>query len=156
MICSLCVYSIQFVLILEYCDELVTKSIFSWFRALWSSLGNIHTIPDSFRADTKSPGMEWNKSFTHIEHGAVVLAKRTWFNLIGHLRVSKTLTFKMRPSAQPYWIKWVSFAWEWKIVSISKAEHLTSFWYRGPGELGNGLQTYSANSMLYPIQTLWE
>ena len=28
---------------------------------------------------------------------------------------------------------------EGKIIFISKAEHLTSFWYRGPGELGNGL-----------------
>ena len=27
--------------------------------------------------------------------------------------------------------------WEWKNISISKAERL--FWYRGPGELGNGL-----------------
>ena len=26
-----------------------------------------------------------------------------------------------------------------KIISRSKAEHLTSFSYRGPGELGNGL-----------------
>ena len=55
------------------------------------------------------------------------------------LRVLKTLTFKMRPSAQPFMRKWVLFASEWKIISISKAEHLTSFWYRGPGELGNGL-----------------
>ena len=32
-----------------------------------------------------------------------------------------------------------------KIISISKAEHLTSFWYRGSGELRNGLfnETYS-------------
>ena len=30
---------------------------------------------------------------------------------------------------------------EWKIISISKAEHLTSSWYRGLGELGNGLLT---------------
>ena len=45
----------------------------------------------------------------------------------------------MRPSAQPFLWKWVLFAWEWKIISISKAEHLTSFWYRGPGELRNGL-----------------
>ena len=29
MTCSLCVYGIQFVLILGYCDELVTKSMFS-------------------------------------------------------------------------------------------------------------------------------
>ena len=35
-------------------------------------------------------------------------------------------------------MKMVLFAWEWKIISISKAEHLTSFWYKGPGELGNG------------------
>ena len=52
---------------------------------------------------------------------------------IGHFRVLKILTFKMRPSAQPFIWKWVLFAWEWKITSISKAEHLTSFWYRGPG-----------------------
>ena len=26
-----------------------------------------------------------------------------------------------------------------KVIYISKAEHLTSFWYRGTGELGNGL-----------------
>ena len=45
----------------------------------------------------------------------------------------------MRPSAQPFLWKWVLFAWEWKIIYLSKAEHLTSFWYRGPGELGNGL-----------------
>ena len=49
----------------------------------------------------------------------------------------------MRPSAQPFLWKWVLFAWEWKIISISKAEHLTSFWYRGPGELGNGLLYYN-------------
>ena len=56
---------------------------------------------------------------------------------IGHFRVPKTLTFKRWPSAQPFLWKWVLPAW--KIVSLSKAEHLTSFWYRGPGELGNGL-----------------
>ena len=58
---------------------------------------------------------------------------------IDHFRLLKTLTFKMRPRAQPFLWKWVLFTWEWKIISISKAEHLTSFWYRGPGELENGL-----------------
>ena len=58
---------------------------------------------------------------------------------IGHFRVPKTLTFKVRPSAQPFLWKWVLFAWVWKIISISKAGHLYSFWYRGPGEPGNGL-----------------
>ena len=54
----------------------------------------------------------------------------------------------MRPSAQPFLWKWVLFAWEWKIILISKAEHLTSFWYRGSGELGNGLfvNTYQTSS----------
>ena len=58
---------------------------------------------------------------------------------IGHFRVPKTLTFKMRLGTQPFLWKWVLFAWEWKMISLSKAEHLPSFWNRGPGELGNGL-----------------
>ena len=58
---------------------------------------------------------------------------------IGHFRVPKTLTFKMRLGAQPFSWKWVLFAWEWKMISISKAEHPPSFWNRGPRELGNGL-----------------
>ena len=68
--------------------------------------------------------------------------------IIGHFRVPKTLTFKMRPSVQPFLWKWVWFAWEWKIISISKAEHLTSFWYRGPGELGNGLFNLTSEKVL--------
>ena len=60
-----------------------------------------------------------------------------------------TLTFKMRPSAQPFWWKWVLFAWKWNIISVSKAEHLTSFWYRGPGELGNGLFLCQCNSFMH-------
>ena len=43
----------------------------------------------------------------------------------------------MRPSAQPFLWTWVLFAWEWKILFISKAKHLTLFWNRGQGELGN-------------------
>ena len=58
---------------------------------------------------------------------------------IGHLRVPKPPNFKMRPIAQPFLWKRVLFAWLWKIVSMSKAEHFTSFWYTGSGDLGNGL-----------------
>ena len=47
----------------------------------------------------------------------------------------------MRLRAQPFLWKWVLFAWEWKMISISKAVHLPSFWNRGPGELVNGLLT---------------
>ena len=64
-----------------------------------------------------------------------------FLHVIGHFRVPKTLTFKMRLGAQPFLWKWVSFAWEWKTISISKAEHLFSFWNRVPAELGNGLFT---------------
>ena len=56
----------------------------------------------------------------------------------GHFRVPKTLTYKMRLGVQPFLWKWVLFAWEWKMTSISKAENLPSFWNRGPWELGNG------------------
>ena len=52
---------------------------------------------------------------------------------IGHFRVPKTLTFKMRLGAQSFLWKWVLFTREWKMISISKAEHLTSFWNRGQG-----------------------
>ena len=34
---------------------------------------------------------------------------------IGHFRVPKTQTFKMRLGAQPFLWKWVLFAWEWNI-----------------------------------------
>ena len=61
------------------------------------------------------------------------------FYKIGHFRVPKTLTFKMRLGAQPFLWKWVLFAWEWKMIFISKAEHLPSFWNRHPEELGTGL-----------------
>ena len=67
------------------------------------------------------------------------LLNMPWRYEIGHFRVPKTLTFKMRLGAQPFLWKWVWFAWEWKMISISKAEHLPSFWNRGPGQLGNGL-----------------
>ena len=36
-------------------------------------------------------------------------------------------------------VKWVLFASEWKMISISKAEQLPLFWNRGAEELGNGL-----------------
>ena len=39
----------------------------------------------------------------------------------------------------PVKMSFIWFAWEWKMISISKAELLPSFLNRGPGELGNGL-----------------
>ena len=46
--------------------------------------------------------------------------------------------FQNAPKCTTFLMK-MSFASEWKIISISNAEYLTSFWYRGPGKLGNGL-----------------
>ena len=69
---------------------------------------------------------------------------------IGHFWVPKTPAFKMRPCAQPFLWKWVLFAWEWKIISISKADHLPSFWNRGPGELGKGLLAVDLISSFKP------
>ena len=59
-----------------------------------------------------------------------------------NFRGPKPLTFKMRPSAQTFLWKRVLFAWKWKIICISKAVHLTSFWYRGSGKLKIGLLTF--------------
>ena len=62
----------------------------------------------------------------------------------------------MRPSAQTFLQKWLLFAWEWKTISISKAEHLTSLWYRGPGKLGNGLLDVTEwNEPYQPFQDLY-
>ena len=70
---------------------------------------------------------------------------KEWMNVacyfldwIGHFRLPKTLTFKMRLSAQTFLWKWVLFAWEWNIISTSNAEHLILFWYRGLEKLRNG------------------
>ena len=59
--------------------------------------------------------------------------------ILGHFRVPKTLTYKMRLGAQPFLWKRVLFAWEWNMISVSKAEHLPWYWNRGPGELENVL-----------------
>ena len=58
---------------------------------------------------------------------------------IGHFRVSPGLCIKTRLGAQPLIWKWFFILMQIKLLSTRKVEHLTSFWYRGPGELGNGL-----------------
>ena len=58
----------------------------------------------------------------------------------------------MKPSAQPFLWKWVLFAWEWKILSIPKAEHLTSFWHRGPG---NSEMAYSLFQCRFRSRQIW-
>ena len=58
-----------------------------------------------------------------------------WSVLIGHMRVQKLSLSKW---GQVYNLSCENdfyFAWEWKIIPLSKTEYLTSFWYRGPGDL---------------------
>ena len=86
-----------------------------------------------------------SKKFCYHDNGTDVTTSPLYavcvenLSKIGHFRVPKTLTFKMRLGAQPFLWKWVLFAWEWIMISVSKAEQLPSFWNRGPRELGNGL-----------------
>ena len=90
-----------------------------------------------------------------IGFGSIKSCSRRFAPGIGHFRVPKTLTFKMRLGAQPFLGKWVLFAWEWKMISISKAEHLPSFWNRGPGELGNGLFNFLPNEEKVSAASFW-
>ena len=58
-----------------------------------------------------------------------------WSVLIGHMRVQKLSLSKW---GQVYNLSCENdfyFAWEWKIIPLSKTEYLTSFWYIGPGDL---------------------
>ena len=58
---------------------------------------------------------------------------------IGHFWVPPGFCIKTRLGAQPFIWKWFFILMQIKLISTRKVEHLTSFWYRGPGELGNGL-----------------
>ena len=87
----------------------------------------------------QTPNFSWSNHYIWNLFRLLQAVRDSRVREIGHFWVPKTLTFKMRPSAQPFLWKRVLLAWDWKIISISKAEHLTWFRYRGPGELGNGL-----------------
>ena len=107
-----------------------------WYRILTNLLSMILHRSIYFSADTAlGLSMESYPCKNRNTKCAVYLTI-PWST--GHFRVPKTFTFKMRSSAQLFWWKWVLSASEQKIISISKAEHFTIFWYRSPGKLGNG------------------
>ena len=63
---------------------------------------------------------------------------------IGHcLRSSKTPHFQNDAKCRTFLVKMSFTCMAIKIISLSNAEHLTSFWYRGPGELENDLSNHS-------------
>ena len=113
--------------------------VVEYLRALWINLCWRGSAENTFKAK----GSQWGhvSSSCSEEKSPVVPnpdPKQYWNNR-PFFRVSPRLCFKTRFGAQPSSWKWVLFAWEWKMISISQAEHLTSFWNRGLGELGNGL-----------------
>ena len=120
--------------------------ILTWLRGFTDKMANFSRLDltrhSQRRLEQKETQTKHRNTTKELRSHVRILIYRTGFqrdNLIGHFRVPKTLTSKMRPSVQPFLWKLVLFAWEWKMISISKAEPLTSFWNRGPGELGNGL-----------------
>ena len=125
-------------------------SHFHWTPLNWprgeQKTNNSNQGPQCIMPPARSPDSTEFKGVTYFPRDGLIMYAAgiennvySLFVLIGHFLVPKILTFKMRSSAQPFLWKRVLFAREWKIISISKAEHLTSFWYRGPGKLGNGL-----------------
>ena len=52
---------------------------------------------------------------------------------------SKNPHFQNEAKCTTFLVEMSSTCMRMKIVSVSKVEHLTSFWYRGPAELGSGL-----------------
>ena len=67
---------------------------------------------------------------------------------IGHcLRSSKTPHFQNDAKCRTFLVKMSFTCMAIKIISLSNAEHLTSFWYRGPGELENALSNHSVSPL---------
>ena len=64
---------------------------------------------------------------------------------------SKNPQFQNESRCTTFLVKLSFICMRMKNISISKAEHLTSFWWRGPGELRNGLLWYISYS--YPISS---
>ena len=86
---------------------------------------------------------------TDVNYHTYNLWSMLW--LIGHFRVPKGLCIKTRLGAQPLIWKWFFILMQIKLISTRKVEHLTSFWYRGPGELGNSLSTVSKKVIRWPL-----
>ena len=91
--------------------------------------------------------------FSFAAHGEIKAKQKSEFAflLIGHFRVPKPSLSKWGP-VYNLSLKMSSIWMRMKIISISKAEHLTSFWYRGSGELENGLINQDYSSSLSQMQ----
>ena len=74
-----------------------------------------------------------------------LIRRRYWPGFNRPLSSSKNPRFQNEAKCTTFVVKVSLFAWEWKIITIPKVAHLTSFWYRGPGELGIGLLGWFSN-----------
>ena len=74
-----------------------------------------------------------------------LIRRRYWPGFNRPLPSSKNSHFQNEAKCTTFVVKVSLSAWEWKIISIPKAEQLTSFWSRGPGKLGNGLLGWFSN-----------
>ena len=112
-------------------------SAFVWCEELCKSWGILSTEAEgrALRDSDRAAAKETIASFASL-----------W---IGHFRVPKTLTFKMRPSAQPFlWMSYICMrmkkhfhikGWALNLVLIQSPGE------GGGGELGNGLFILSQN-----------
>ena len=91
--------------------------------------------------------------FSFAAHGEIKAKQKSEFAflLIGHFRVPKPSLSKWGP-VYNLSLKMSSIWMRMKIISISKAEHLTSLWYRGSGELENGLINQDYSNSLSQMQ----
>ena len=123
----------------DYWSETLSNGSVNSKCALRSPPGNCHFVLEKLQMPH---GRTWHSNKNLTVWGLKKCANappQDNTKVIGHFRVPKTLTFKMRLGAQPFLWKRVLFAWEWKMISISKTEHPPSFWDRGTAELRNGL-----------------
>ena len=99
----------------------------------------------------------------HVVLTHTLTSNKITFVSFFHSRPLKSSTnphFQNEAKCPTFLVKMSLFAWEWKIIYISKAQHLTSFWYSSQGKLRNGLFTSTesipfsvgANSWLYFIE----
>ena len=86
------------------------SNFYCW--TIWNPLGGI-----------QNPRMSW----------VTVITKDDWVPVKNRpLPSSKNPHFQNEGKCTTVLVKMTLFTWEWKIVTITKAGHSTSFWYSGP------------------------
>ena len=114
------------------CDKFSHIQTWQWFQLFLDSLLSAIALLSSVR---------WLSPLFIVIPGA--------YQMNRPLPSSKNPHFRNEARCTTFLVNMSFIAWEWKMISISKAEHLPLFWNRGPGELGNGLFEHKTNPVLY-------